>query len=173
MTIAEYFVSTKSWVISRSNTPSVMNLIAVLALVDVSNRIWYATFVLWSPSSSPTRLAILTAARRGCVTPIIPGVGPSGAPYPDSRRNWGTCVVLPLPVAPQTTTTSLLCIASIIFCSSATMGSFNLDSCISDDRSTLTLKAFRIPSVAVFVSSSGGRGSCSGARGLKLAGIGA
>lgn len=115
---------------------------------------------------------MLTAAtRRGCVTPIIPGVGPFASPYPASNKNCGTCVVLPLPVAPQTTTTSLLWIASMIFCSSATTGRFMRASCTSEGRSTVTLYAFLHESVAVVVASSGGRGSFSGARGWKFAGF--
>ena len=38
------------------------------------------------------------AMRRGCVCPIIPS-----APRPASRQIFGSCVVLPEPVAPQTT----------------------------------------------------------------------
>ena len=47
------------------------------------------------------RAATLRAAmRRGCVWPIIPAT-----PRPSSRQIFGSCVVLPEPVSPQTTTT--------------------------------------------------------------------
>jgi hypothetical protein len=52
------------------------------------------------PSSSASRAANARAAiRRGCVCPMRPSV-----PRPASRQNFGNCVVLPDPVAPQTTT---------------------------------------------------------------------
>ena len=53
------------------------------------------------PSSCAMRAATARAAmRRGCVWPISPR-----SPRPSARQIFGSCVVLPEPVSPQTMTT--------------------------------------------------------------------
>ena len=75
-------------------------------------------------NSFAIRLAIVTAAtRRGCVTPIIPGLGLFLSPKPDSYKNCGSCVVFPDPVSPHNMTNKLLLIASTISCSIPQTGS--------------------------------------------------
>ena len=75
MIMTEYFFSKKSVASSRRRTPSVMNLIAVDGDTVASYRIWCDTLVEVRDSSCATRDAIdIAATRRGCVTPIIPGL---------------------------------------------------------------------------------------------------
>jgi hypothetical protein len=74
-TMTEYRLNKKSIASSRSNTPSVMNFIVVVGDTVASYRIWYDTRDVDKDSSDATREAIAMAAtRRGCVTPIMPGL---------------------------------------------------------------------------------------------------
>jgi hypothetical protein len=77
----------------------------------------------WRPSSDLSscemRVAVARAAmRRGWVWPIRPL-----RPRPISRQIFGSCVVLPEPVSPQTTTTWCLSIVSPISARSTLTGS--------------------------------------------------
>mmetsp|Transcript_24228 Transcript_24228/g.84123 ORF Transcript_24228/g.84123 Transcript_24228/m.84123 type:complete len:264 (-) Transcript_24228:289-1080(-) len=98
-------VRSGSPVIMRISTPVVQKISCVLGPRTFSSRMLKPTV---SPSSShlskATRSASDTALmRRGCVTMTF-AVGPiSGS----SRMNCGTCVLLPHPVSPETTTTWL------------------------------------------------------------------
>ncbi len=82
--------------------PSVMNLIRVSRPVSSLKRILQPTSRPHvTPSSSATRRETLNAAtRRGCVQPMRPRTA-----SPASRHILGSCVVLPDPVSPATTTT--------------------------------------------------------------------
>ncbi len=53
--------------------------------------------------------------------------------YPASYRNWGICVVFPLPVSPHNTTHSCSFTASMMTCSSARTGNLRRASCKSQE----------------------------------------
>ena len=78
-----------------------------------SRRIWYS---IKRPTSSPRSAATCSATpiaeiRRGCVHPIYIGLKYAAS---SSRINWGTGVVFPQPVSPETTITLLCRTASTI-----------------------------------------------------------
>ena len=60
-----------------------------------------------SSSSAMRSATVRAASRRGCVWPIAPRT-----PRPSSRQILGSCVVLPEPVSPATTTTWCSAIAA-------------------------------------------------------------
>ena len=98
----------------RNSTPLVQNISAQSALALVSSLIWYPTLPapMFSPLSLATRSLTVTAdIRLGCVHMIV---APLPLPHASSMRYWGTCVVLPHPVAPATSTTWLRATASKI-----------------------------------------------------------
>mmetsp|Transcript_3009 Transcript_3009/g.11834 ORF Transcript_3009/g.11834 Transcript_3009/m.11834 type:complete len:427 (+) Transcript_3009:3059-4339(+) len=121
--------------------PSVMNLILGSSPTFLSYRTWYPT----SPprgtlSSCATLVAVdVTATRRGCVTATAPGCAAHiGSPYPDSYKNWGTCVVLPHPVSPQMTVTGLWFMWSTMSCSEPRIGRPSRAACMRWVRLTST-----------------------------------
>ena len=87
---------------SRSRMPSVMNLIFVCAdSLSVKRTLYPTSDPGWHDICDATKEATDVAAiRRGCVMPIVPR-----CPKPASRQIRGSCVVLPDPVSPATTTT--------------------------------------------------------------------
>ena len=90
---------------------------SVISFTNASGLVWSVKRTLKPtapptvvPSSCAMRLATARAAmRRGCVCPISPRV-----PRPASRQIFGSCVVLPEPVSPQTITTGCARIAAAI-----------------------------------------------------------
>ena len=97
-----------------------MNFTSVRSLTWSVKRTWKPT---WSPSwvssSSATRRATERAAsRRGWVQPISPA-----SPRPAARQSLGSCVVLPEPVSPATTTTWCSRISLTISSARAAIGS--------------------------------------------------
>ena len=97
-----------------------------MSLMEAPGCIRSVNLIL-KPTTSPSplrnscamRFAMLDAAiRRGCVWPIIPSI-----PRPASRQIFGSCVVLPLPVSPQTTITRCFASAARISSRAALIGS--------------------------------------------------
>ncbi len=71
------------------------------------------------PSSALMRFDSACAAmRRGCVWPIMPAT-----PRPSSRQIFGSCVLLPLPVAPLTIVTGERAMVAAISARRACTGS--------------------------------------------------
>mmetsp|Transcript_37113 Transcript_37113/g.60472 ORF Transcript_37113/g.60472 Transcript_37113/m.60472 type:complete len:202 (+) Transcript_37113:3743-4348(+) len=101
----------------RSSTPVVQNMRRVRSVTRLSKRIWYPTTPFgclprFSPRSEATRSATpIALIRLGCVQIILQC---SFRDQASSKINCGTCVVLPQPVSPLTTTTWLLLTASKI-----------------------------------------------------------
>ena len=97
-----------------------MTLTSAVGLVWSVNRISRPTASPTRTSSSAaSRLATACAAmRRGCVWPIKPSM-----PRPASRQSFGSCVVLPLPVSPQTMMTRCAWIAASNSSRAAAIGS--------------------------------------------------
>ena len=100
----EYARSIGSLWISASRMPSVMNFTSVSRLVSSPKRTLHPTSrPHCTLSSSATRRDTLVAAmRRGCVQPMRPRARVASN---RSRHIFGSCVVLPEPVSPATTTT--------------------------------------------------------------------
>ena len=96
--------------------PSVISLTLVCLVACRVNRTWYPTV---SPSSTPISCAmraatVRAARRRGWVCPM--------RLRPASSAIFGSCVVLPDPVSPATTTTWLRSMRSRISSTAALMG---------------------------------------------------
>src|SRR3569832_334405 len=93
--------------------PSVISLThAPLLKVSLKRTLKTTISPAGVPSSWAMRLAVEDAAmRRGCVCPIRPV-----SPRPSSRQIFGSCVVLPEPVSPDTITTWFFFSASAISC---------------------------------------------------------
>src|SRR5882672_3813001 len=115
-----YSRSSRSPCVSASRMPSVISLMAVRLPTWSWKRTLQPTTPPSSlPSSSAMRAATERAAmRRGCVWPIRPAL-----PRPMSSSIFGSWVVLPEPVSPQTMTTGFASIAAQISSRRALIGS--------------------------------------------------
>ncbi len=108
--------------VDLSKTPTVQKSRRVRDDRRASRRIWNPTAPpIVSPRSFATRSAtLMVEMRRGCVVMMLHSPPAAAA---SSRRNWGTCVVLPHPVGPQITVTACAFTAAKISARLAKAGS--------------------------------------------------